>query len=160
MKEIKFKRCGKNVKIEEGVRLLNTDKIEVGDNVYIGHDAFLNAGNGYIKIGRDAWIGQRVYIHGEAGVEIGDAVGIGPYVKMLTSQHAGDQRPKPVIRTPLRLAKIILKSGADIGMGSCVLPGVTIGQGAIIGAGAVVTKDIPDYAVAVGVPARVIKFRE
>lgn len=160
MKEIKFKRCGKNVKIEEGVRLLNTDKIEVGDNVYIGYDAFLDAGNGYIKIGQDAWIGQRVYIHGEAGVDIGDTVGIGPYVKMLTSQHAGDQRPKPVTVTPLELAKIILKSGSDIGMGSCVLPGVTIGQGAIIGAGAVVTKDIPDYAVAVGVPARVIKFRE
>lgn len=160
MKEVKFKRCGKKVKIEEGVRLLNVDKMEIGDNVYIGHDAFLNAGNGYIKIGQDAWIGQRVYMHGEAGIEIGDVAGIGPYVKMLTSQHAGDQRLKPVMRTSLKRAKIVLRDGCDIGMGTCILPGVTVGKGAIIGAGAVVTKDIPDYAIAVGVPARVIRFRE
>lgn len=58
---------------------------------------------------------------------------------------------------PLKYAPIVIKDGAHIGIGSIIMPGVTIGKGAVIGAGAVVTKDVPDYCVAVGVPARVVK---
>ena len=58
---------------------------------------------------------------------------------------------------PFKEGKVIIKDGAHIGIGSIIMPGVTIGKGAVIGAGAVVTKDIPDYCLAVGVPAKVIK---
>ncbi len=64
---------------------------------------------------------------------------------------------KPVMDCPLKYAPIHIKDGAHIGIGSIIMPGVTIGKGAVIGAGAVVTKDIPDYCIAVGVPAKVIK---
>lgn len=63
----------------------------------------------------------------------------------------------PVMDLPLKYAPIVIEDGAHIGIGSIVMPGVTIGKGAVIGAGSVVTKDIPSYCVAVGVPAKVIK---
>ncbi|GAB2771862.1 hypothetical protein GCM10027275_13330 [Rhabdobacter roseus] len=58
---------------------------------------------------------------------------------------------------PLLYKKVIIKDGAHIGIGAILMPGVTIGEGAIVGAGSVVTKDIPPYSIAVGAPARVIK---
>ena len=67
------------------------------------------------------------------------------------------KKGKPVMDCPLKYAPIVIKDGAHIGIGSIIMPGVTIGRGAVIGAGAVVTKDVPDYSLAVGVPAQVIK---
>lgn len=67
---------------------------------------------------------------------------------------------QPVMDCPLKYAPIVIEDGAHIGIGSIIMPGVTIGKGAVIGAGSVVTKDIPPYCVAVGVPAKVIKTFE
>ena len=64
---------------------------------------------------------------------------------------------KPVMDLPLKYAPVVIKDGAHIGIGGIIMPGVTIGEGAVIGAGSVVTRDIPPYCVAVGVPAKVIK---
>lgn len=65
---------------------------------------------------------------------------------------------QPVMECPLKYAPVVIKDGAHIGIGSIIMPGVTIGEGAVIGAGSVVTKDIPPYCVAVGAPAKVIRF--
>lgn len=65
---------------------------------------------------------------------------------------------QPVMDCPLKYAPVVIKDGAHIGIGSIIMPGVTIGEGAVIGAGSVVTKDIPPYCVAVGAPAKVIRF--
>lgn len=67
------------------------------------------------------------------------------------------EKGKPVMDCPLKYAPIIIKDGAHIGIGSIIMPGVTIGEGAVIGAGSVVTKDIEAYSVAVGVPAKTIR---
>ena len=67
---------------------------------------------------------------------------------------------KPVMDCPLKYAPIVIKDGAHIGVGSIILPGVTIGEGAVVGAGSVVTRDIPPHCVAVGSPARVIRTFE
>lgn len=67
------------------------------------------------------------------------------------------QKDIPVMDCPLKYAPVVIKDGAHIGIGSIIMPGVTVGKCAVIGAGAVVTKDIPDYCIAVGVPAKVIK---
>lgn len=67
---------------------------------------------------------------------------------------------QPVMDCPLKYAPIVIEDGAHIGIGSIIMPGVTIGQGAVIGAGSVVTKSIPAHCVAVGVPAKVIKSFE
>ena len=63
----------------------------------------------------------------------------------------------PVMDLPLKYAPIVIEDGAHIGIGSIIMPGVTVGKGAVIGAGSVVTKDIPPYCVAAGVPAKVLR---
>jgi acetyltransferase-like isoleucine patch superfamily enzyme len=86
-------------------------------------------------------------------------VGIGPGVKILTSQHQEAGRDVPVLFSPLELAAVTIDDDADLGIGAVVLPGVHVGQGAVVGAGAVVTRDVPAYAVVAGSPARILRHR-
>ena len=111
-------------------------------------------------IDNGTWIGQCCFFHSAGGILIGKSVGVGPYVKILTSYHQNDNYNKPVLHNPVEFEKVVVKNGADLGIGSIILPGITIGMGAIVGAGSVVTKDIPDYAIVAGNPARLIKFRD
>jgi len=156
-----FRKLGKNVIVERGVLVFHPENIEIGDNVYIGHYTILK---GYYKnlmvIGTHAWIGQQCFLHSAGGLKIGKAVGIGPKVVILTSQHQARDLNLPVYFSPLEFGEVILEDGCDIGAGSIILSGVTIGEGAIIGAGAVVTKDIPSYEIWAGVPARFIRKRK
>ena len=158
--EKKFKRLGKNVIFEKGVKVFHPENIEIGDNVYVGHGAYLKA---YYKnklvIGSNVWIGQETFLHAGGGMVIKDGVGIGPYVKILTLNHIEEDKDKPVLYSPQEYKRVVVGYGADIGIGSVILPGVKIGKNSIIGAGAVVTKDVPDYSVAIGVPAKVIRQR-
>lgn len=156
-----FGKIGKNVIFEEGVMVFHPENIEIGNNVYIGHNTILK---GYYKnkmvIGDDTWIGQCCFFHSAGGITIGKAVGIAPYVKILTSVHKEEGLDKPILWSNLGLKEVIIKDKTDIGISTNILPGVTIGQGAIIGAGSVITKDIPDYEVWAGVPAKLIRKRK
>jgi acetyltransferase-like isoleucine patch superfamily enzyme len=98
-------------------------------------------------------------MHSAGGLEIGARVGIGPGVRIITSQHREAGREVPVLFSPIDFAPVVIGDDADIGVGSVVLPGAKIGRGAVIGAGAVVNGEIPEYAVAAGVPARVLRMR-
>jgi acetyltransferase-like isoleucine patch superfamily enzyme len=113
-----------------------------------------------LMIGRGTWIGPQCFIYASGGIVIGENVGIGPGVKIMSSAHVTDQIPGPILHRPIEHSRVALGDGCDIGAGSIILMGVRIGKGVQIGAGAVVTADIPDYAVAVGVPARVIKVNQ
>ena len=102
-----------------------------------------------------------------AGIEIGQAVGIGPKVMVLTSAHtlpeAGtpvepESEMVPILHRPLRFAPVQLLDGCDLGVGAIILPGVTVGAYAQVGAGAVVTVDVPPRAIVVGNPARIVRF--
>lgn len=154
-------RLWPNCVFEDGVRFFHPENISIGRNVYIGHDSILH---GYYKnkfaIEDDTWIGPQCYFHAAGGITIGTRVGIGPGVKILTSTHEIKHGAGPILNKPLVFAAVQIKDGADIGMGAIIMPGVTIGRGAMIGAGAVVTRDIPDFSVALGVPARVIRTIE
>jgi acetyltransferase-like isoleucine patch superfamily enzyme len=156
-----FRKLGRNVVIEEGARIFFPECIKIGDDVYIGHDAWLNAhrSEGYIQIGRGSWIGPRAFVDGWGGVVIGEDVGIGPYVQFLTSEHVADDAARAVIRTPVWEGRIEVGWGSDVGLNTVILPGVTIGEGVIVGSGAVVSRDLPPYVVAAGVPARVLRQR-
>jgi acetyltransferase-like isoleucine patch superfamily enzyme len=151
---------GQGVVFEPGVLVFHPESISIGDNVYVGHNTMLKAYHrNTMVIGRDTWIGQGCFLHSAGGIAIGRAVGIGPMVKILTSQHTGDDLAVPVLYTKLDFAEVVIEDGADIGVGSIILPGVRIGEGAIIGAGSVVARSIPAYSVALGVPAKVVRQR-
>ncbi len=155
-----FASIGENVIIEEGVLVFEAKHISIGSNVYIGHHAILR---GYDRsemiIGDDTWIGQFCYMNSAGGVEIGSRVGIGPGVKIMSSKHGEEGRDVPILLCDLEFAGVVIEDDCDIGMGAIVLPGVTVGRGSQVGAGAVVTKDVPPYAVVAGVPARKIRER-
>ena len=114
-----------------------------------------------MKIGKGSKIAASVDIDRSAPemITIGENVWITSGCQLLCHQRdlSGYVRDVPVMDLELKFAPIVIKDGAHIGIGSIIMPGVTIGKGAVIGAGAVVTKDIPDYCPAVGVPAKVIK---
>lgn len=155
-----FANIGTSVVIEDGVLVFHPENIFIGDNVYVGHNAILK---GYYKnrmiIGAGTWIGQQCFFHSAGGITIGRNVGVGPAVKIITSYHDEEGRTKPILHSKIIFAPVIIEDDADIGIGAIILPGVTIGQGAQIGAGAVITQDIAPYAVAAGVPAKILRER-
>jgi acetyltransferase-like isoleucine patch superfamily enzyme len=156
-----FRKLGENVIFETGVLVFHADHIAVGSNVYVGHYSILK---GYYKgemiIGDDVWIGQQVFFHSAGGLTIGDRVGVGPGVRIITSFHREEGWGKPILESALEFAPVAVGADCDLGVGAIILPGVTIGRGVQIAAGAVVTADIPDYTVAAGVPAKVIRQRQ
>lgn len=155
-----FRSLGSNVVFEAGVLVFHPENIEIGSNVYVGHHAILKGYHqGLLRIGDDTWIGQQCFFHSAGGLEIGKAVGVGPGVRIITSTHEDPGPEHPIMEGQLQFGPVRVGDGADLGMGCQVLPGVTIGQGVQVGAGAVVTEDLPDFAVAAGVPARVIRYR-
>jgi acetyltransferase-like isoleucine patch superfamily enzyme len=87
-------------------------------------------------------------------------VGWGPGAKVLGSTHTGLPIDIPIIKTDLEIKSVKVETGADIGMNAIILPGVTIGKGSIVGAGAVVTQDVPPFAIVAGVPAKFLRWRE
>jgi acetyltransferase-like isoleucine patch superfamily enzyme len=152
--------CGEGCVFEDGVRLFHPERIWIGAGVYVGHDAILK---GYhaadLRVGDGTWIGQQCFLHSAGGLSIGAHVGIGPGVKIITSKHEESGRAVPILHAPLAFAPVTIEDDVDLGVGAIVLPGVTIGRGAQIGAGAVVTRDVPPYSVAAGNPARVLRER-
>jgi acetyltransferase-like isoleucine patch superfamily enzyme len=156
-----FKQIAKDVIFEKNVLVFHPETITIASNVYIGHNTILK---GYHKnemiIGQNTWIGQNCFFHSAGGLRIGSSVGIGPCVKIITSTHDDKDISKPVLNNEIRFGQVIIEDGSDIGIGSIIMPGCKIGTKAIIGAGSVVTGNIPDYAVAAGVPARILRYRK
>lgn len=152
---------GENVVFEEGVRIFRPDTVRLGDNVYLGHGTLLKGyPDGGIEIGDDCWIGPYCQFSAAATITIGAGVGIGPAVQILTSTHRDPGRHRPILDGELQRAPVHIGDGADLGAGVIVLPGVRIGAGVQVGAGAAVSVNLPDFTVAVGVPARVIRWRD
>jgi acetyltransferase-like isoleucine patch superfamily enzyme len=155
-----FRTLGPNCVFEAGVLVFHPENISLGRNVYVGHQSILKGYyNNELRIGDETWIGQQVFMHSAGGLTIGARVGIGPGVKILTSEHRDAGREVPVLFSPLALAPVVIDDDADLGIGAIVLPGVHVGRGAVVGAGAVVTRDVPAYAVVAGSPARILRHR-
>ncbi|MBE6583910.1 MAG: transferase [Ruminococcaceae bacterium] len=130
------KKCGKKVNIEHGAYF--TPGLSIGDRSGVGIDCEIN---GPVTIGKDVMMGPEVVVY-TSGHEFGSTD-----VPMMDQ---GFTETKPVV------------IGDDVWIGRrvIIMPGVTIGNGCIIGAGAVVTKDVPDYSVVGGVPAKILKSRK
>ena len=151
---------GEETVVEDGVRILHPERVRLGARCFVGHGVVIDGYHaGGVAVGDGCWIGALGFLHGAGGLEIGRAVGVGPRVTVLTSQHALDRPDLPVLHAPIELAPVRIGDGADLGAGAILLPGVAVGEGAVIGAGAVVTRDVPAGAVAAGNPARVLRRR-
>jgi len=131
-----FAKCGKNVNVEHGAEFGSGRHIEIGD---------------HSGLGVRCWLGA---------VVIGNNVMMGPDVTILSSNHKFDRIDIPMSQQGHQeSAPVIIGNDVWIGTRAIILPGRKIGNGVIIGAGAVVTKDVPDYAIVGGNPARIIKYR-
>ena len=157
-------QLGRNVYIGDRVQIFkdkNGGPVIIGDRVRIFRDTILDVGeNGRITIGMDTSLHPRCQLNSyKVPIHIGKGVLIAANCALYPHDHgmAPDQH---IINQPTQTkGAIFIDDYAWLGAGVIVLGGVKIGKGAAIGAGSVVTKNIPDGAIAVGVPARVIKYR-
>ena len=135
-------------------------EIRIGDEVKIGRYCTLRAGPGNILIDKETNFGAFNFIDAYGDFKIGRYSAIGSHSVIMTYTHVFDDLTIPIKFQNLELKKVKIGEGVWLGTHVVVLPGVTIGDGAIVGAGAVVTKDIPCYSIAAGVPAKVIRKRK
>ena len=107
-----------------------------------------------IRVGRNVFINQGCTLNDIGGIEIGDDVLIGPRVSLITSGHplAPHERRRQIIAAP-----IVIQRNVWLGAGAMVLQGVTVGEDAVVAAGAVVTRDVPPGTLVAGVPAQVVR---
>jgi acetyltransferase-like isoleucine patch superfamily enzyme len=151
-----LRRCvGPGTTVEPGVQILNAANVQIGRDCLFKEGIYLRAGaQGRITIGDRAAINGFCKIYGHGTVTIGEDAQLGPGVLITTTGH--DYRGQ----LETSFSPVVIGRRVWIGANVTVLPGVEIGDEAVIGAGSVVTKSIPPRVVAVGVPARVIKSIE
>ena len=136
--------------------------LEIGNNCVIGLRTFITTGyDGYVLIKDNVNVnGPDTHIIGTGGVSIGENVLIAARVSIVSANHVFKRRDILITDQGTTAKGIVIEDDVWLGTGVVVLDGIKIHKGAVVGAGAIVTKDIPEYAVAVGVPAEVAKFRE
>lgn len=108
-----------------------------------------------VKFGKGVFINHSAILSASGGIEFEDGVMAAPGLRIATINHDMNNR-----HTLYTYGKVTVKKNAWLGMNVTICPGVTIGQYAVVGAGAVVTKDVPDYAVVGGVPAKIIRMQD
>ena len=158
-----FKQYGRKSMILRPLQIDGMENISIGNHVVIGEDTWLaampltNTEHPHLVIGDNCVLGHFNHIYATSQIIIEDAVLTADKVYISDNLHTYDDLSKPILKQPIRQLKPVrIGEGSWLGENVCVLGG-SIGKHCVIGANAVVTKDIPDYSVAVGVPARVIK---
>lgn len=129
----------------------------MGDNVNIMDNIEFGSGSN-ISIGNNSGIGARCSLNDSTRISIGNNVLMGPEVIFYTTNHKID-RNKLIINQGFEFGDIKIEDDVWIGARAIILPGVTVGKGAVIGAGAVVTKNVDDYTIVGGIPAKKIGRR-
>lgn len=132
---------------------------------YIGDHADLRdfcqiQGKGIVEIGCNSGIGEFGIIRSSNHVHIGNNVLIGPRVFITDSDHGFESRCTPIYLQDIKSDKVIIEDDVWIGANVIILKGISVGTGAIIGAGSVVTKNVPKYSVVAGNPAKIIRERK
>ncbi len=149
--------------IDYDVKIVNVKNLFIGKNVQVQSGSYLHCGGldwsdkkGFIQIGDNTFIGPHCVFFGAGGIRIGANTLISPAVKIVSHEHSF--LPNELIcRQPSQFKEVRIHDNVYIGTNATLLPGVTIGEGSVIGAGAVVTKDVPAYSVATGIPAKVVR---
>lgn len=180
-----FKKIGRGVVFGRNMTIRQPQKIEIGDgvifddnsvmdakseaktalkighNCFVGRNSIISCKGGQIEIGQLVNIGINCLIHSDKKVAIGDNCLIASYAYIVGGGLYKAERTDIPIREQGQIYReIFIEEDVWIGAGAKVLSGVTVGRSSIIGAGAVVTRDIPAYSVALGIPAEVVKSRK
>jgi acetyltransferase-like isoleucine patch superfamily enzyme len=147
-------KLGKDVKLSKFINLYGC---QIGDGTKIG---------AFVEIQKNATVGQNCKISSHTficeGVTIEDGVFVGHSVTFINDSYPRAINPTGELQTEQDWAveRTLVKRGASIGSGSTILSKITIGEHAIVGAGSVLTKDVPPYAIVAGNPAKVLRYQE
>jgi acetyltransferase-like isoleucine patch superfamily enzyme len=158
---MKLGAVGVDVYFEKEVHLMRYPK-----NIYLGNNLVVKAGarlcpcnqQATIRIGDNTTIGYDTFMFASESIEIGANCLIAPFVYLVDSDHSID-RGKLINQQPNDTAKITIGNDVWLGTGCKILKGVSIGDGAVIAAGAIVKEDVPEYAIYGGIPAKMISKR-
>jgi acetyltransferase-like isoleucine patch superfamily enzyme len=177
-------RLDGTVAIEAGVRLRHAGNIRLGRGVYLDERSYLHAtpggiaiGDGTfvmygavlhvynfrnlpqagITIGRNSLIGEYSVVRGQGGVTIGDRVYTSPFTQIIAVNHVFDDPDVPFVDQGITARGIVIEDDVWLGASAVITDGVRVGKGAVVAAGAVVTRDVPPHTVVAGVPARVVR---
>jgi acetyltransferase-like isoleucine patch superfamily enzyme len=175
--------CGRNVVFGQNVVLRHPHKIHIGndvviddnclidakgetnrgiriaDGVFVGRNTILSCKDGDIDLAEGANLGFNCEVFSASRVIIGKSALLAAYSYVIGGDHDFSDPSKPVLDQARKSAGVTIGDGAWVGAGAKILDGVTIGNHGVIGAGAVVREDVPAFAIAVGVPARVVASR-
>lgn len=157
-------RLARGVYLDEGVYLHALPRgIAIGENTYVMNHAELHVYNfrdlphAGITIGKNCLISEFTVIRGQGGVTIGDNVYTSPFVQIVAVNHVYDDPHRPIIEQGITAQGIVIEDDVWIGSSAIILDGVRVGKGAVVAAGAVVSRDVPPHTVVAGIPAKVIK---
>lgn len=158
-----FKYFGKNSIIKGPMKVWNRDCIEIGNDTFIAENSFLAISKTrervpLFKVGANCCVGSNFFVACIDEIIIENNVLFSDRVFISDHIHGYMDINVPIIKQSLvSRGKVLIKEGSFIGINSVIMPGVTIGKNSVIGASSVVIKDIPDYCVASGNPAKIIK---
>ena len=168
--QLKFKNkinLGRSVTIGDYVQInaLSKHGVQIGNNVSILRNTIIectgvirNLGEGLV-IGNNVGIAQNCFIQVRGKVSIGNDVIFGPNVMIFSENHNFSDKTIPIVQQGETRLPVTIENNVWLGARSVILGGVTIGEGSIVAAGAVVNKDVPSFSIVAGVPAKIIKSR-
>ncbi len=160
-----LQHADRGLRIGQGVEVRSPDRLTVGQDVFIDAGVVLHCGGmdwspgGGITIGDRSYVGPHAVLFGAGEIHIGADVLISPGVVITSHQHTFVKKDEPIRAQPLDFGLVRIDDDVWIGANAVVLPGLHLGKGSVVGAGAVVTANLPAGAVALGVPARVVRER-
>lgn len=163
----KHMECGSGLTIEDGcfINALCKNGVHIGKNVSIGRNSMIEC-TGVIRelgdsleIGNDVGIAANAFISVRGKVKIGDSTIFGPGVKLFSENHIFKDKDTPIFLQGASRQGIEIGEDCWIGADAVILDGVTIGKGCVVAAGAVVNKNVPDYSIVGGIPAKIISTR-
>jgi acetyltransferase-like isoleucine patch superfamily enzyme len=152
---------GENVQLARCAAIVadRSDRVVVGDRCRIGRGAILATHGGWIEIGDNTTVQPYAVLYGHGGLRIGSYVRIAAHVVVIPANHVVDGVARPIALQGETREGIVIEDDVWIGANSTVLDGCRIGRGAVVAAGSVVTRDVPELAIVAGAPARVIRYR-
>lgn len=178
-----FSHIGKNVRISRRAKIFGAGKIVIGNNVVIEDDVLINANSpssnciklgddcvikkgtlveaygGKIEIGKNCSFNPYCVIYGHGGLSIGNDVRIATGAVIVPANHIFEDKNIPITKQGIKTKGISIGNDVWIGANVTILDGVEIGDSTVVGAGAVVTKNIPSHCIYAGVPAKLIRER-